>query len=60
MVPPKVYTGRLTCSARIETGIPTAPNAVGTVFATREAIAAFSGLNPSAIRMPIGMATAVP
>ena len=46
--------------AKIDTGIPTAPKAVGTVLATKEATAALKGSNPRAIKMPIGMATAVP
>ena len=55
-----MVTGKLTCSASTETGIPTAPNAVGTVLATSDAIAAFSGLKPRAISIPMGIATAVP
>ena len=53
-------TSRPVFCAKIDTGIPTAPNAVGTVFATSEATAALKGSKPSAIKIPIGIATAVP
>ena len=53
-------TSRPAVCARVMTGRPTAPKAVGVVLATKQITAASMGLMPKVIRIEAGMATAVP
>ena len=60
MVNDKSFTLSPVTDAKVLTGRPIAPKAVGVVLAIRQIIAAKTGLNPNAARILAGMATAVP
>ncbi len=56
----KAVSGNPVTPARTRIGLPTPPQATGTVLATRQSVAAWNGSNPSPIKTSPAMATGPP
>ena len=59
-IKPNIKASRPVTLAKVTVGIPIEPNIVGILLATRHASMALTGLNPNAINIDDGIATAVP